>query len=68
MTLAVIGVNERETAQIRYFAHEFGHCFGLTHHKASRYGYRYSMMHPDSVSGMKIQIYDINVLGHIRQY
>lgn len=62
-----IGINERRTAQSQNFVHEFGHCLGLTHHKDMPYGYMYSIMHPDSASGMEIQIYDANVRGDIKQ-
>lgn len=65
---ASMGININKTQYSRDFTHEFGHAFGLTHHKDSRYGYRYSIMYPDSLSAMKIQIYDVNALGHIRDY
>lgn len=63
-----IGINVNNTPQARDFTHEFGHAFGLTHHKDSRYGYKHSIMYPESVSTMKIQVYDVNALGHIEQY
>lgn len=49
-------------------AHETGHAMGLSHHTDSRYGYRYSIMYPVKNSARKIQIYDVNVVGHLYNY